>query len=178
VTGPQAPPGKRIGPAWEPDRIGASGSGKKLDTKVTPTRGQFLTPAMAALGIPAVDCMLDKAIGYPNASIQELISAEIVAAEARAAVSSSPGRKLAKAGVVCARPSCRNQFVPRRHDQHTCGTARCRQWWSRQQRTKNVTVARRRGGGGGDTGNREYGPVNAGPVEANCDSPRSVGGAR
>jgi hypothetical protein len=157
---------------------GDSGGGKKLDTKVTPSRGQFLTPAMSELAIPAVDCFLSKD-GLPSIAVQEAVSRLIVAAEARTAVYFFPRRKPAKAEMVCARPSCRNQFTPRRRDQHTCGTARCRQWWSRQQRTKNVTVAQRRGGGGGDTGNREYGPVNTGPVEANCDSPRSVsGGAR
>jgi hypothetical protein len=172
-----SPPGKRIGPAWEPDRIGASGGGKKLDTTVTPRRGQFLTPAMAELSIEAVDCVLNGA-GYPDPSIQEMVSALIVAAETRSVVRITPRRNSAKAEVVCARPSCRNQFISRRRDQHTCGTARCRQWWSRQQRTKNVTVARRRAPSGGDTGNREYGPANTGAVEANCDSPRSAGGAR
>ena len=137
----------------------------------------FATPCMATHGIEPVVCTLDKN-GLPSVAVQEMVSTLIVAAEARTAVAIIPRRKSAKTEVVCARPSCRNQFTPRRKDQHTCGTTRCRQWWSRQQRTKNVTVATGWGGGGGGTGNREYAPVFPGALEANCDRPRSVRGAR
>ena len=127
---------------------------------------------MAAYGIEAVECVLNEA-GYPaEIAVQEQISFFIIATEAKT-TSSPPTRSVEK---KCARSSCRNQFTPRRRDQHTCGTPRCRQWWSRQQRTKNLTVARGWGGGGGDTRNRESGPANTGAVEANCDSPRSVSG--
>jgi hypothetical protein len=131
---------------------------------------------MRALGVPGVrfeatnvdlyDYLLSQ-LGYPPVEVQEAISRKIIAAEAR--------RPVTGPELKCARPSCRNKFVPRRRDQRTCGTARCRQWWSRQQRTRNVTVARRRGGGSGDTGNREYGPVNTGPAPANCDTPALPG---
>jgi hypothetical protein len=44
----------------------------------------FSTPAMRALGIPAIECFLDED-GLPNPSVQEAISADIIAAEARTA---------------------------------------------------------------------------------------------
>src|SRR5204863_3103776 len=132
-------------------------------------RGTFSTPCMTALGVRAVDCTLNE-IRYPLDVVQqERISALIVAAEAKALKRKTKSAKGAE--VVCARPSCRNRFTPRRRDQHTCGTARCRQWRSRQQRTKNLTVARRRGPSGGDARNRENGPGKTGPGEGHwCTS--------
>jgi hypothetical protein len=44
MTGPQAPPGKRIGPAWEPDRIEATGGGKSL-TDTLPQAADKVPPS-------------------------------------------------------------------------------------------------------------------------------------
>jgi hypothetical protein len=113
------------------------------------TVAEFVTPAMVALGIRPVKVELYEP-GYPPVDVQEIISAKIVAAEE--ATAKKPAKPAAE--VKCARPSCRNMFVRRRRDQHTCGTPRCRAWWSRQGR-KNVIVARRRSGGGGGAEKRE-----------------------
>lgn len=122
----------------------------------------FQTPAMRALGIPAVTCTLNEA-GYPSVAVQEQIAALIGQAEAEA----NP------VDVPCANPRCSNRFTPWRRDQVTCGTARCRKWLSRQA---NVTVPRRPGKGTGDPGLRRRSPAIPGAVTGNCDSPRLSGG--
>jgi hypothetical protein len=128
MTGPQAPPGREHRPGVGTEAAGEqTRGGKSLNVTVTPAahtdgllaRGRFLTPCMAAYGVPPADCSLNEA-GYPaTRAVQEQISALIVAAEARTAVSITSRRKPAKAEVVCARPSCRNLFTPRRKDQRT-----------------------------------------------------------
>lgn len=168
MTGPQAPPGKNQRPGRVTGAPTEDRGSKSLDVKLA----RFRTPVMARLGVAAVECVLSE-VGYPGAVVQDEIARKIVLAEQVSAP------KPARAEIKCGRPGCGNRYMPHRRDQVTCGSARCRQWWSRRQRTSNVTVARRPTSGTRDAGNREYSPTIPGVVEANCDSPRRVrGGGR